>query len=95
MSSPRIGPGQLARAGGYAALDPAAVVVLAPVGAAAQELIDQAMANIDAGQRAEQVSEAEAVLARYDGWLKGDRKLRWTIVAPYSSGASGFGSNDS
>lgn len=32
------------------------------------------------------------VLARYDGWLKGGRKLRWTMVAPYSSGASGHSS---
>ena len=32
------------------------------------------------------------VLARYDGWLKGERKLRWTLVAPYSSGSSGHSS---
>jgi hypothetical protein len=29
------------------------------------------------------------VVARYDGWLRGERKLRWTIVVPYSVGSSG------
>jgi hypothetical protein len=32
------------------------------------------------------------VLARYDGWLKGGRKLRWTAVAPYASGSNGHSS---
>lgn len=29
------------------------------------------------------------VLARYDGWLHGARKLRWQITLPYAHGASG------
>ncbi len=29
------------------------------------------------------------VIARYDGWLKGERKLRWQITAPYQKGSSG------
>jgi hypothetical protein len=29
------------------------------------------------------------VIARYDGWLKGEKKLRWQIVAPYAKGSSG------
>ena len=29
------------------------------------------------------------VIACYDGWLKGERKLRWRIVAPYATGAKG------
>jgi hypothetical protein len=32
------------------------------------------------------------VLARYDGWLNGERKLRWTLVAPYAGGSSGHSS---
>lgn len=32
------------------------------------------------------------VLARYDDWLKGERKLRWTIVAPYAGGSQGHSS---
>jgi hypothetical protein len=28
------------------------------------------------------------VLARYDGWLRGDKTLRWRIVAPYAKGSS-------
>jgi hypothetical protein len=32
------------------------------------------------------------VLARYDGWLKGDHKLRWKIVAPYAAGSQGHSS---
>ena len=32
------------------------------------------------------------VLARYDGWLKGGRALRWKIVAPYASGSQGHSS---
>jgi hypothetical protein len=32
------------------------------------------------------------VLARYDGWLKGDRKLRWRMVAPYAAGSQGHSS---
>ncbi|MGQ9699398.1 MAG: hypothetical protein ACUVRO_15570, partial [Armatimonadota bacterium] len=29
------------------------------------------------------------VIARYDGWLSGQRRLRWTVVAPYEKGSSG------
>jgi hypothetical protein len=29
------------------------------------------------------------VIARYDGWLKGGRKLAWRTVLPYVSGSSG------
>ena len=29
------------------------------------------------------------VIARYDGWLKGDKKRRWQMVAPYQKGSSG------
>jgi hypothetical protein len=32
------------------------------------------------------------VLARYDGWLNGGRKLRWTMVVPYASGSQGHSS---
>lgn len=29
------------------------------------------------------------VLARYDGWLRGARKLRWRVILPYAHGSSG------
>lgn len=29
------------------------------------------------------------VLARYDGWLRGEPKLRWKIIAPYARGSKG------
>lgn len=29
------------------------------------------------------------IVARYDGWLKGDCKLKWIVTLPYSQGASG------
>ena len=29
------------------------------------------------------------VVARYDGWLRGEKKLRWRITLPYAHGASG------
>lgn len=32
------------------------------------------------------------VLACYDGWLQGERKLRWQTVAPYAIGAEGHSS---
>ncbi|MHA3772112.1 YncE family protein [Verrucomicrobiota bacterium sgz303538] len=32
------------------------------------------------------------VFARYDGWLRGEAKLRWKIVAPYETGAKGHSS---
>ncbi len=32
------------------------------------------------------------VIARYDGWLKGARQLRWKIVAPYADGSQGHSS---
>ncbi len=32
------------------------------------------------------------VLARYDGWLGGERKRRWQIVTPYASGSQGHSS---
>ena len=31
-------------------------------------------------------------MARYDGWLKGGRTLRWKMVTPYASGSSGHSS---
>jgi hypothetical protein len=32
------------------------------------------------------------VMARYDNWLKGDKKLRWQITAPYQKGSQGHSS---
>jgi hypothetical protein len=32
------------------------------------------------------------VFARYDGWLAGERKLRWRFVAPYTTGSQGHSS---
>lgn len=29
------------------------------------------------------------VICRYDGWLRGQKILRWKIVAPYAKGSSG------
>ena len=52
----------------------------------AQELIDQAMANIDAGQRIDQVSEAEAVLARYTPFIALASPLRWSVASQRLTG---------
>lgn len=32
------------------------------------------------------------VLVRYDGWLKGERKLRWQVTVPYAAGSQGHSS---
>jgi hypothetical protein len=34
------------------------------------------------------------VIARYDGWLRGARALRWKITAPYQKGSSGHQSSE-
>ena len=52
----------------------------------AQELIDQATANIDAGQRRVQVSEAEAVLARYAPFIPLATPLRWSVASQRLTG---------
>lgn len=52
----------------------------------AQELIDQATANIDAGQRRVQVSEAEAVLGRYAPFIPLATPLRWSVASQRLTG---------
>jgi peptide/nickel transport system substrate-binding protein len=52
----------------------------------AQELIDQATANIDIGQRAQQVGEAEAVLARYTPFIPLATPLRWSVASQRLTG---------
>ena len=52
----------------------------------AQELIDQATRNIDVGQRRQQVSEAEAVLARYTPFIPLATPLRWSIASQRLTG---------
>ena len=47
----------------------------------AQDLIDQATVNIDAGQRARQIGEAEAVLARYAPFIPLATPLRWSVAS--------------
>lgn len=52
----------------------------------AQALIDQATRNIDAGQRAAQVSEAEAVLIRYTPFIPLATPLRWSVASQRLTG---------
>ncbi|WP_447762029.1 ABC transporter substrate-binding protein [Sphingopyxis panaciterrae] len=52
----------------------------------AQNLIDQATANIDIGQRAQQVGEAEAVLARYTPFIPLATPLRWSVASQRLTG---------
>ncbi len=52
----------------------------------AQELIDQATANIDAGQRRAQIGEAEAVLARYAPFIPLATPLRWSVASQRLTG---------
>ncbi|WP_432767645.1 MAG: ABC transporter substrate-binding protein [Sphingopyxis sp.] len=52
----------------------------------AQNLIDRAAANIDAGQRAEQIAEAEAVLARYTPFIPLATPLRWSVASQRLTG---------
>ena len=52
----------------------------------AQDLIDQATVNIDAGQRARQIGEAEAVLARYAPFIPLATPLRWSVASQRLTG---------
>ena len=52
----------------------------------AQDLIDQATANVDAGQRARQIGEAEAVLARYAPFIPLATPLRWSVASQRLTG---------
>lgn len=52
----------------------------------AQVLIDQATANIDAGQRRVQVRDAEAVLARYAPFIPLATPLRWSVASQRLTG---------
>ncbi|NIJ36364.1 peptide/nickel transport system substrate-binding protein [Sphingopyxis panaciterrae] len=52
----------------------------------AQQLIDQATANIDIGQRAQQVGEAEAVMARYTPFIPLATPLRWSVASQRLTG---------
>ncbi|WP_439568090.1 ABC transporter substrate-binding protein [Sphingopyxis sp.] len=52
----------------------------------AQELIEQAMRNIDVGQRAAQVTEAEVVLARYVPFIPLATPLRWSVASQRLTG---------
>lgn len=52
----------------------------------AQTLIDQAGANIDAGQRAQQISEAESVLGRYAPYIPLATPLRWSVASTRLTG---------
>ena len=52
----------------------------------AQQLIAATTINIDAGQRAQQVGEAEAVLARYVPFIPLATPLRWSIASQRLTG---------
>ncbi|MBN8844575.1 MAG: ABC transporter substrate-binding protein [Sphingomonadales bacterium] len=52
----------------------------------AQDLIEATMNNIDAGQRSQQVSEAEAVLARYTPFIPLASPLRWSVASQRLTG---------
>ncbi len=52
----------------------------------AQDLIDQTTRNIDIGQRAEQLGEAEAVLTRYTPFIPLATPLRWSVAAQRLTG---------
>jgi peptide/nickel transport system substrate-binding protein len=51
-----------------------------------QDLIEAAMNNIDAGQRARQVGETEAVLARYTPFIPLASPLRWSVASQRLTG---------
>lgn len=52
----------------------------------AQNLINATTANIDAGQRTQQVGEAEAVLARYTPFIPLASPLRWSVASQRLTG---------
>lgn len=52
----------------------------------AQNLIDLANDNIDAGQRAQQIGEAESVLARYAPFIPLATPLRWSVASQRLTG---------
>lgn len=52
----------------------------------AQELINFATINVDAGQRAAQVTEAEAVLGRYAPFIPLATPLRWSVASQRLTG---------
>ncbi len=52
----------------------------------AQDLIELAMRNIDVGQRAGQITEAEVVLARYVPFIPLATPLRWSVAAQRLTG---------
>ncbi|MBB6425033.1 ABC transporter substrate-binding protein [Sphingopyxis sp. JAI128] len=52
----------------------------------AQDLIDQATNNIDAGQRRAQIGDAEAVLARYAPFIPLATPLRWSVASQRLTG---------
>ena len=52
----------------------------------AQAKIDATTANIDAGQRAQQVGEAEAVLAGYAPFIPLATPLRWSVASQRLTG---------
>lgn len=52
----------------------------------AEGLIDQAMRNIDVGQRAAQLGDAEVVLSRYTPFIPLATPLRWSVAAQRLTG---------
>lgn len=52
----------------------------------AQDVIDATTVNIDTGQRAQQVSEAEAVLMRYTPFIPLATPLRWSVASQRLTG---------
>lgn len=52
----------------------------------AQNLIDLANRNVDTGQRAQQIGEAEAILARYAPFIPLATPLRWSVAAQRLTG---------
>lgn len=52
----------------------------------AQNLIDQAGRNVDAGQRTQQIAEAEAILSRYAPFIPIATPLRWSIASTRLTG---------
>ena len=52
----------------------------------AEGLIDQAMRNIDVGQRGAQLSDAEVVLSRYTPFIPLATPLRWSVAAQRLTG---------
>ena len=52
----------------------------------AQNLIDQATANIDSGQRNAQIAEAEAVLNRYASYIPIATPMRWSVASQRLTG---------